>query len=118
MKGLLDSAARTARYAPLGVEALAGALKELPGWRCDGSRLVKTVRPRDLWSLLERVVDVEEELDHHTEVTLEGGSVTFTLWTHVRNAVTAADVELAQRLDQVAAALGVTSGRAAPADRR
>jgi 4a-hydroxytetrahydrobiopterin dehydratase len=111
MRMLLDSAARTARYAPLGVEALAGALRELPGWRCDGSRLIKTIRPRDLWSLLERVVDVEEELDHHTEVTLEQGNVTFTLWTHVRDAVTAADVELAQRLDQVASALGVSTAR-------
>ena len=115
MRVLLDAASRTARYAPLGVEALAGALRELPGWRCDGSRLVKTIRTRDLWTLLERVVDVEEELDHHTEVTLDDGAVTFTLWTHVRNAVTAADVELAQRLDQVASALGVRPG--APADR-
>jgi 4a-hydroxytetrahydrobiopterin dehydratase len=108
MRSLLDAAGRTARYAPLGVEALAGALRELPGWRCDGSRLIKTVRPRDLWVLLERVVDVEEELDHHTEVTLDNGNVTFTLWTHVCNALTTADVELAQRLDAVAAALGVT----------
>ena len=116
MRVLLDAASRTARYAPLGAEALAGALRELPGWRCDGSRLVKTIRPRDLWSLLERVVDVEEELDHHTEVTLDNGSVTFTLWTHVRNAVTAADVELAQRLDAVAAALGVPPRPGATAD--
>jgi 4a-hydroxytetrahydrobiopterin dehydratase len=117
MRILLDAASRTARYAPLGVDALAGALRELPGWRCDGSRLVRTLRTADVWGLLERVVDVEEELDHHADVTLENGCVTFTLWTHVKDAVTAADVELAQRLDAVAAALGVTPGRAAPADR-
>ena len=112
MRSLLDAASRTARYAPLGVEALAGALRELPGWRCDGARLMTTLRPRDLWALLERVVDVEDELDHHTEVTLEGGAVTFTLWTHVRDAVTAADVELAQRIDALAAALGVPRAQA------
>ena len=117
MRMLLDTAARAARYAPLGVDALAAGLRELPGWTCDGSRLVASFRPRDLWALLEQVVEVEEELDHHAEVTLERGAVTFTLWTHVRDAVTTADLELAQRLDRLTRALGVTSGRAAPADR-
>jgi 4a-hydroxytetrahydrobiopterin dehydratase len=111
MRRLLDTAAR---YTPLTRDALAGALRELPGWRCDGSRLMRTLAPRDLWTLLERVVDVEEELDHHAEVTLDRGTVTFTLWTHVRDAVTAADVELAQRLDAVAAALGVAPTSAGP----
>ena len=105
MRRLLDGAARTARYVPLGADALAAGLRELPGWRClDGRRLVRTVLPDDLWTLLERVVAVEEELDHHTEVTLDSGAVTFTLWTHVRDAVTAADLELARRLDAVTAA--------------
>lgn len=111
MRMLLVAAARTARYAPLDLDALAASLRELPGWRCDGARLVRTVVPEDLWSLLQRVVDVEDELDHHTEVTLEDGAVTFTLWTHLRDAVTAADVELARRIDQLADALGVSSAR-------
>lgn len=106
------------RYAPLPVEALASALRELPGWRCEGgTRLVRSVVPGDLWSLLQRLVEVEDELDHHTEVTLEQGCVTFALWTHVRGAVTAADVELARRIDQLADALGVRPAPAAPADR-
>ena len=104
MRALVDAASRSARYVPLGIEALAGALRELPGWRCDGNRLIRTVHPRDLWALLEQVVEVEEELDHHTEVTLESGGVTFTLWTHVRDAVTLADLELARRLDTIARA--------------
>lgn len=87
------------RYTPLPLDALAGALRDLPGWGVDGFRLVRTVRPGNLWRLLEQVCEVEEELDHHTEVTLDCGTVTFTLWTHVRNAVTAADLELARRLD-------------------
>ena len=104
MRTVMDAAGR---YAPLAPETLAAALRELPGWRCEhGVRLVRSVLPRDLWALLERVVAVEDELDHHTEVTLDAGTVTFTLWTHVRDAVTAADLELARRLDAVAAALG------------
>lgn len=105
MRTLLDAAARTARYVPVSADALAGALRELPAWRCDGSRLVRTVRARDLWALLEQVVAVEEELDQHTDVTLDNGTVTFTLWTHARDAVTMADLELAHRLDRIAAAL-------------
>ena len=117
MRTLVDAAARAARYTPLNVEALAAGLRELPGWRCDGSRLMRTLRTRDLWALLEQVVEVEEELDHHAEVTLDSGAVTFTLWTHVRDAVTAADLELAQRLDRVAAALGCAPAAGSPADR-
>ncbi len=115
MRSLRDAAAR---YAPLGLDALASSLRELPRWHCEGgTRLVRTVVPADLWTLLQKVVDVEGDLDHHTEVTLEDGTVTFTLWTHVRDAVTAADVELARRIDQLADALGVSPGPAAPADR-
>ncbi len=115
MRALRDA---TKRYAPLGLDALASSLRELPGWHCEGGkRLVRTVVPDDLWTLLQRVVDVEEDLDHHTEVTLEDGTVTFTLWTHVRDAVTAADVELARRIDQLGDALGVRPAPAAPADR-
>ncbi|MEX2289456.1 MAG: 4a-hydroxytetrahydrobiopterin dehydratase [Mycobacteriales bacterium] len=98
---------RVQRYAPLDVEALAAALGELPGWRCDGTRLIRTVVPHDLWALLEQVCAVEGELDHHTEVTLDAGTVTFLLWTHVRDAVTLADVELARRLDLITEELGL-----------
>lgn len=105
MGTLLDPAARATRYAPLGAEAIASALRELHGWTCDGHRLLRTVSPQDLWTLLEQVVAVEDELDHHTQVTLDCGTVTFALWTHVRDAVTAADVELARRLDTIADAL-------------
>ena len=107
MRALMDTATR---YAPLTAEAVAGALRELPGWRCDGSRLVRTIRTSDLWTLLEQVVAAEDELDHHTDVTLEEGAVTFTLWTHVRNAVTLADLELARRLDSIAGSLGEPAG--------
>ena len=74
------------------------ALIELPGWHGDTARITLTVRPPDLWTLLERVADAEAELDHHTVVDLDAGTVTFALWTHVSDAVTAADLELARRI--------------------
>lgn len=86
---------------PLGPSALTDALAQLPGWRGDVSRILRTVRPGDLWALLERVADAEAELDHHTVVDLEAGTVTFALWTHVCDAVTDADLELARRINAV-----------------
>ncbi len=93
----------TDRYVPLTDEQVTGALGPLPHWRYDGSRLVRQVTPVDLWGLLSDVVALEEELDHHTVVDLDSGTVIFTVWTHVRNAVTMADVELADRLEALLA---------------
>ncbi len=91
------------RYAPLTAEELARELERLPAWSGDTTRICRTVRPRDLWALLERVAQAEAEIDHHTVVDLDAGSVTFTLWSHVCGAVTVADLELARRLDAVLA---------------
>jgi 4a-hydroxytetrahydrobiopterin dehydratase len=88
-------------YEPLTPAQLAEALKSLPGWDGDTTRIERTVQPEDLWSMLERVADAEAELDHHTVVDLERGTVTFALWTHVRDAVTDADVALARRINDV-----------------
>jgi pterin-4a-carbinolamine dehydratase len=93
----------TDRYVPLTDEQVTGALRPLPHWRYDGSRLVRQMTPVDLWGLLSDVVALEEELDHHTVVDLDRGTVIFTVWTHVRNAVTMADVELADRLEALLA---------------
>jgi 4a-hydroxytetrahydrobiopterin dehydratase len=89
------------RYAALTPEQLHAELAGLPGWHGDTRRIARTVRPSDLWTLLERVASAEAACDHHTVVDLDAGTVTFALWTHVRDAVTAADVELARRLNEV-----------------
>ena len=89
----------TGRYAPLTSDDLHEALHALPGWRVDGGHLVTTVQPADVWTLLERVSSVEEELHHHSVVTLDAGKVTFSVWTHVRPCLTTADVALARGID-------------------
>jgi 4a-hydroxytetrahydrobiopterin dehydratase len=89
----------TARYRVLTPDELAEALRGLPGWRGDTRRITRTVTPGDLWSLLERVAAAEADLDHHTLADLDAGTVTFAIWTHARGAVTAADLELARRID-------------------
>ncbi len=92
---------RQRRYRPLSADELAAALRGLPGWQGDTHRLTRTVRPGDLWRLLEQVADAEAALDHHTVVDLDAGTVTFAVWTHVRDAVTEADVALARRINEV-----------------
>ncbi|HWH28477.1 MAG TPA: 4a-hydroxytetrahydrobiopterin dehydratase [Mycobacteriales bacterium] len=89
------------RYDPLPPDVLAAALRELPGWHGDTRRIARTVEPDDMWTLLERVAAAEADLDHHTVVDLDAGTVTFAVWTHVCDAVTAADLELARRIDAV-----------------
>jgi 4a-hydroxytetrahydrobiopterin dehydratase len=86
-------------YAALDEGALTTALADLPGWHGDTRRISRTVRPHDLWALVERVASAEADLDHHTVVALDAGTVTFAVWTHFRDAVTAADLELARRID-------------------
>jgi 4a-hydroxytetrahydrobiopterin dehydratase len=90
------------RYATLTVEALADALRSLPGWVVEQGHLVRRVPVRDPWRLLERVSQVELELDHHSVVALDRGELVFSVWTHVRRGLTAVDVELAHRIDEVA----------------
>lgn len=90
------------RYATLTVEALADVLRSLPGWAVEQGHLVRRVAARDPWRLLERVSQVERELDHHSVVALDRGEVVFSVWTHVRPGLTSVDVELAHRIDEVA----------------
>ena len=92
------------RYATLTVEALADALRSLPGWALDQGHLVRRVAAHDPWRVLERVSQVEHELDHHSVVALDRGELVFSVWTHVRPGLTAVDVELAHRIDEVAGA--------------
>lgn len=98
------------RYATLTTDGLADALRALPGWSVDHGHLVKAVRAADPWRLLERVQAVEERLDHHSVVTLDRGQVVFSVWTHVRPSLTAADVELARSIDEAAAGLAAQAG--------
>ena len=89
------------RYTALAPDDLAEELRALPGWRVESGHLVKTVEVPDIWTLLERVNAVEEELDHHSVVTLDTGRLTFSVWTHVRPGLTRADVDLAQQIDHL-----------------
>ena len=86
------------RYRVLSEAEVAAVLPALPGWAGDTRRLRLDVVVRDPEALLREVAAVEAELDHHADVERIGPALTFTLWTHVRGAVTQADLELADRI--------------------
>jgi 4a-hydroxytetrahydrobiopterin dehydratase len=89
-------------------DAIDTALGALPGWVYDGEALVKHADvPDDSQDALERTVGaVADELDHHPVITREPDALTFRLWTHSSGGVTAKDVDLAARIEQVLAGVG------------
>jgi 4a-hydroxytetrahydrobiopterin dehydratase len=93
---------------PLDRAAIDTALRSLAGWSYDGEALVRQVdvAADDQDALEESVAAVADALNHHPDVTRQGGSVTFRLRTHSANAVTTKDVDLAARIDQVLSGSG------------
>lgn len=85
-------------------------LSELPGWSLDGDRLTRAYRLDSHFaatSLVVHVARIQEELNHHSELTLGYDSVSLAVHTHsAGGAITGLDVELARRVEAVAPAHG------------
>lgn len=90
------------------------AVAALPGWSYEGSALVRQVQvPADSQDgLLEAVTRVCDQLDHHPVVESTADSLTFRLWTHAENGVTAKDVDLASRIDRELSGASTDEGSA------
>ncbi|MDJ0339517.1 4a-hydroxytetrahydrobiopterin dehydratase [Cryobacterium sp. PH31-O1] len=76
-----------------------------------------TFHTKDFVSALElvnRVGAVAEELNHHPDVRLRYGTVSLELTSHDAGGVTARDLELAARVQQLADTLGATAPPAQP----
>jgi 4a-hydroxytetrahydrobiopterin dehydratase len=85
---------------PLTDDEVATALADLPGWRHEDGRLIRTVTHDtfpDAIAYVVKVAAVAEELDHHPDIDVRYRDVTLTCWTHTTGGVTTADVELARR---------------------
>lgn len=59
--------------------------------------------------LLDRVAEAADAMNHHPDVTVGYGSITFELSSHDAGGVTSRDVALARRIQELADAAGVTS---------
>ena len=91
---------------PLSQKEIEDRLAELPGWSVDDGRLTRSYRLGTHFAAAAMVVhiaQVQEELDHHSDLTLGYNTVSLTVNTHsVGGAVTEKDFELAQKVEALA----------------
>ena len=93
-------------YAPLLSDAeIERGLAGLPGWRRDGTTIVRSVRCltfRDAINLVDRVADAAEAADHHPDIEILWRTVTFRLTTKASHGLTPRDLSLASEIDRLA----------------
>ncbi|MFI2640647.1 4a-hydroxytetrahydrobiopterin dehydratase [Streptomyces sp. NPDC018610] len=91
---------------PLSQKEIEDRLAELPGWSLDGDRLTRSFRLGSHFAATAMVVhiaQVQEELNHHSDLTLGYDTVGVSVHTHsAGGAVTEKDVELAGRIQDLA----------------
>ncbi|CAL9277157.1 MULTISPECIES: 4a-hydroxytetrahydrobiopterin dehydratase [Streptomyces] len=95
---------------PLSQKEIEERLAELPGWSLDDGRLTRTYRLGSHFAataMVVHVAQVQEELDHHSDLTLGYDTVSLAVHTHsAGGAVTEKDVELARRVEDLATGHG------------
>ena len=79
-------------------------LAELEGWKREGGGIVRAFERGDFVGsvrFVESIVEPAEELGHHPDVEISWDTVTVTITTHSEGGLTAADFELAARIDKL-----------------
>ncbi|TVL92977.1 4a-hydroxytetrahydrobiopterin dehydratase [Streptomyces sp. SAJ15] len=92
---------------PLSHKEIEERLEELPGWSAEGNdRITRSytyVSHLDAADAVGRIARVQDELNHHSDLTLGYTTLTVSVSTHsVGGKVTALDFELAHRIQEVA----------------
>ncbi|UUU26101.1 4a-hydroxytetrahydrobiopterin dehydratase [Streptomyces sp. DSM 40750] len=91
---------------PLSQKEIEDRLAELPGWSLDGGRIARSYRLGSHFAATAMVVHIaqtQEELGHHSDLTLGYNTVSLTISTHsAGGAVTEKDFELARRVEALA----------------
>lgn len=97
---------------PLSQKDVEDRLTELPGWSLDGDRITRSYRLGSHFAATAMVVhiaQVQEELDHHSDLTLGYDTVTLSVHTHsAGGAVTERDFALARRVEALAPGHGAS----------
>ena len=94
-------------------EEIGRQLGDLPGWTREGDEIRASYEAPDFPTairLVDEVAGEAEDMDHHPDIDIRWRTVTFVLSTHSEGGLTQLDVELAHRVAQSAARLGVTAG--------
>ena len=88
--------------APRGTRRLA---KGLDGWRQRGEYIVKSFDRGDFVGsvrFVDAIVEPAEEMGHHPDLEISWATVTIRISSHSEGGLTAADFELAARIDALA----------------
>jgi 4a-hydroxytetrahydrobiopterin dehydratase len=83
---------------------LKAALKKCPEWEIEKNAIVRIVEFEefaDAIDFVNGVADIVEEAQHHPDIFIRHTRVTLTLTTHDEGGITDADIELAQRIDNL-----------------
>ncbi|MFD5794303.1 4a-hydroxytetrahydrobiopterin dehydratase [Streptomyces diastatochromogenes] len=91
---------------PLSQKEIEDRLAELPGWSVEGDRLTRTYRLGSHFAaaaLVVHIARIQDELDHHSDLTLGYNTVSLSVNTHsAGGAVTEKDFALARRVEDIA----------------
>ncbi|MER7000092.1 4a-hydroxytetrahydrobiopterin dehydratase [Streptomyces sp. NPDC000410] len=92
---------------PLSEEEIAEQLAKLPGWQREGDEITRTydIRYHAGVAVIVHVADRERRIGHHADIDLRIDHIRFAITTHdAGHVLTAADFDLAARIDAVVAA--------------
>ncbi|WP_328933247.1 MULTISPECIES: 4a-hydroxytetrahydrobiopterin dehydratase [unclassified Streptomyces] len=92
---------------PLTEDEIVIALDGMPGWRREGDEITRaySIRYHGGVAMIVHVADVERLISHHADIDLRWGKLRFGITTHdAGHRLTAADFDLARRIDAIAQA--------------
>ncbi|AKL68596.1 4a-hydroxytetrahydrobiopterin dehydratase [Streptomyces goshikiensis] len=91
---------------PLSQKEIEDRLRELPGWAYENDRITRTYRLDGHFAasaLVAHIAALQQELNHHSDLTLGYDTVRLAVNTHsAGDAVTATDFALAERVESIA----------------
>ena len=90
---------------PLGDSEIEARLAEHPGWERSGPAIRKSFKRGDFVgsvNFVQSLVEPAEAMNHHPDLEISWDTVTVSLSTHSLGGVTAADFELAAKIDALA----------------
>jgi 4a-hydroxytetrahydrobiopterin dehydratase len=89
----------------LGDNEIEGKLAGLSGWERSGDAIRKDFKRGDFVGsvrFVSSLVEPAEGMNHHPDVSISWDTVTVTISTHSEGGLTAADFELAEKIDALA----------------
>jgi 4a-hydroxytetrahydrobiopterin dehydratase len=89
----------------LGSNEIEAKLADLDGWERQGDAIVKSFERGDFVGsvrFVDSLVEPAEAMGHHPDVAISWATVTVTISTHSEGGLTAADFELARKIEALA----------------